>query len=93
MSDNSAFAELLRRIRAGDARAPEEQVRRYEPAIRLTPEERELAHRRGAGQGWAEIAAALGGTADGRRIQLRRAIDRVAPALGLVDDGEGDADA
>ena len=60
---------------------------------RLTPEERELADRRGAGQGWAEIAAALGGTVDGRRMQLKRAIDRVAPELGLEDAGEGDADA
>jgi RNA polymerase sigma-70 factor (ECF subfamily) len=60
---------------------------------RLRPEERELADRRGAGQGWAEIAAALGGTADGRRIQLRRALDRVAAELGLEGDGEGDADA
>jgi RNA polymerase sigma-70 factor (ECF subfamily) len=200
MSDTPAFAEFLRRIRAGDAHAAEELVRRYEPAIRLavrtrltdpalkrqldsvdvcqsvlasffvraaagqydlgdpsqlvallvrmaqnklagharfhrrqrrdarqvtgmdgageaadagpgpeqvaagrdllealrgrlTPEERELADRRGAGQGWAEIAAALGGTVDGRRMQLKRAIDRVAPELGLEDAGEGDADA
>ena len=60
---------------------------------RLTPEERELADRRGAGQGWAEIAAALGGTVDGRRMQLKRAIDRVAPELGLEEDAEGDGDA
>ncbi len=60
---------------------------------RLTPEERELAERRGAGQEWAEIAAALGGTPDGRRKQLKRAIDRVAPELGLADDGTEDADA
>jgi RNA polymerase sigma-70 factor (ECF subfamily) len=54
---------------------------------RLTAEERAVADRRGAGQGWAEIAAALGGTADGRRMQLKRALDRVAPELGLDDDG------
>jgi hypothetical protein len=35
MSDTSAFAEFLRRIRAGDARAAEDLVRRYKPAIRL----------------------------------------------------------
>ena len=35
MSDTPAFAEFLRRIRAGDAHAAEELVRRYEPAIRL----------------------------------------------------------
>ena len=60
---------------------------------RLTPEERAVADRRGAGQGWAEIAAALGGTADGRRMQLKRALDRVAPELGLDDDGQEFADA
>ncbi len=55
---------------------------------RLTPEERQLADRRGAGEGWAEIAAALGGLPQARRMQLKRAIDRVAPELGLDDDGE-----
>jgi RNA polymerase sigma-70 factor (ECF subfamily) len=60
---------------------------------RLTPEERELADRRGAGQGWPEIAAALGGTANGRRIQLKRALDRVAPELGTEEDEEGETDA
>jgi RNA polymerase sigma-70 factor (ECF subfamily) len=59
---------------------------------RLTPEERQVADRRGAGQEWAEIATALGGTADGRRMQLKRALDRVAPELGLEDDGEGAGD-
>jgi RNA polymerase sigma-70 factor (ECF subfamily) len=55
---------------------------------RLTPEERQLVDRRGAGQGWAEVVAALGGTADGRRMQLKRALDRVAPALGLEPEEE-----
>jgi RNA polymerase sigma-70 factor (ECF subfamily) len=50
---------------------------------RLTPEERELVDRRGEGRSWNEIAAALGGTADGRRMQLKRAVDRIAPQLGL----------
>jgi RNA polymerase sigma-70 factor (ECF subfamily) len=60
----------------------------------LTTEERELADRRGAGQGWAEIAAAMGGTATARRMQLKRAIDRLAPRLGLTDDeDEESADA
>jgi RNA polymerase sigma-70 factor (ECF subfamily) len=60
---------------------------------RLTAEERDLADRRGAGQGWAEIAAALGGTATARRMQLKRAIDRVAPELGLDREDEEGADA
>jgi RNA polymerase sigma-70 factor (ECF subfamily) len=59
---------------------------------RLTAEERDIADRRGAGQGWAEIADALGGTAGGRRMQLKRAIDRIAPELGLEDDGEDAAE-
>ena len=57
----------------------------------FSPEERELADRRGAGQGWAEIAAAMGGTAAGRRMQLKRAIDRLAPRLGLTDDEDGES--
>src|SRR5215831_11847068 len=34
MPEESAFQELIRRVRAGDGRAAEELVRRYEPAIR-----------------------------------------------------------
>ncbi len=55
-----------------------EEVRR-----RLTDEERAVADRRGEGRGWAEIAAELGGTAEGRRKQLGRALDRVSQELGL----------
>jgi RNA polymerase sigma-70 factor (ECF subfamily) len=59
---------------------------------RLTAEERELVSRRAAGEGWAEIAAGLGGTAAGRRMQLKRALDRVAPELGLEgEEGPDDA--
>jgi RNA polymerase sigma-70 factor (ECF subfamily) len=57
----------------------------------LSPEERELADRRGAGQGWGEISADMGGTAAGRRMQLKRAIDRLAPRLGLTDDEDGES--
>jgi RNA polymerase sigma-70 factor (ECF subfamily) len=35
MSDDRVFVDLIRRLRAGDARAAEELVRDYEPAIRL----------------------------------------------------------
>ena len=55
---------------------------------RLSAEERHLADLRAAGRGWAEIAAALGGTAQARRKQLARALDRVAGELGL--EGPGD---
>jgi RNA polymerase sigma-70 factor (ECF subfamily) len=51
----------------------------------LTQEERQLAERRAQGQEWAEIAAELGGTANGRRVQLARALGRVADELGLND--------
>jgi RNA polymerase sigma-70 factor (ECF subfamily) len=55
---------------------------------RLTPEELRLADLRAEGQAWAEIAAALGGTAQARRRQLARALDRVAAQVGL--EGRGD---
>ena len=35
MSDDNLFADLIRRLRAGDPRAAEELVHEYEPAIRL----------------------------------------------------------
>jgi RNA polymerase sigma-70 factor (ECF subfamily) len=50
---------------------------------RLGDEERRVADLRAQGQGWAEIAAELGGTPDGRRMQLTRALDRVSRELGL----------
>jgi RNA polymerase sigma-70 factor (ECF subfamily) len=53
---------------------------------RLSPEERHLAELRAAGRAWADIAAELGGTPDGLRMQLSRAIDRISRELGL-DDG------
>jgi RNA polymerase sigma factor (sigma-70 family) len=56
---------------------------------RLNDEERQLADRRALGEGWANIAEALGGTADARRKQLERAVDRVTRQLGLEDEGDG----
>jgi RNA polymerase sigma-70 factor (ECF subfamily) len=49
----------------------------------LSVEERDLADRRALGQGWAEIAAALGGTPQSRRKQLERAVARVSEQLGI----------
>ena len=46
-----------------------------------------MADLRGQGRTWAEVAAELGGTPDGRRKQLTRALDRVARELGLDEDG------
>jgi hypothetical protein len=56
---------------------------------RLSDEERQLAERRAHGDDWASIASALGGTPEGRRKQLERAVDRVARQLGIEDDGDG----
>jgi RNA polymerase sigma-70 factor (ECF subfamily) len=49
----------------------------------LTEEERRLADLRAAGRDWAAIAAEVGGTPEGRRKQLTRAIERVGGELGL----------
>jgi RNA polymerase sigma-70 factor (ECF subfamily) len=55
---------------------------------RLSAEERQIADLRGQGRAWPEIAAELGGTPEGRRKQLTRALDRVAQELGLEEDGD-----
>jgi RNA polymerase sigma-70 factor (ECF subfamily) len=52
----------------------------------LTEEERRVADLRGEGREWTEVAAELGGTAEGRRKQFSRAMDRVARQLGLDED-------
>jgi RNA polymerase sigma-70 factor (ECF subfamily) len=52
---------------------------------RLTEEERLLADRRVQGADWPGIAAELGGTPEGRRKQLARAIERVLQELGLEE--------
>jgi RNA polymerase sigma-70 factor (ECF subfamily) len=54
---------------------------------RMTREEWQLAERRTQGQPWADIASELGGTPEGLRKQLARAVDRVAGELGL-DEGQ-----
>jgi RNA polymerase sigma-70 factor (ECF subfamily) len=53
----------------------------------LSPEERCLADHRARDHSWAEIAAELGGTPDGRRMQWARAVERVARQLGLEGAG------
>jgi RNA polymerase sigma-70 factor (ECF subfamily) len=56
---------------------------------RLTEEERLLMDLHKQGRKWAEIAADVGGTPQGRRKQYERAIDRVARQLGLVEVDDG----
>lgn len=55
----------------------------------LTDEERRISDLRADGAEWAEVAERLGGTPQGRRMQLARAITRVSQALGL-DAGPDD---
>ena len=55
---------------------------------RLTDEERALAEFRSNNTGWAEIAAEIGGTPEGRRKQYARAVDRIARELGLGEPGD-----
>lgn len=50
---------------------------------RLTAEERRVSELRGDGWSWPQIAEEVGGTAESRRKQLTRALDRVADQLGL----------
>jgi RNA polymerase sigma-70 factor (ECF subfamily) len=50
---------------------------------RLSPAERVMVQRRSEGSDWSSIAAELGGTAEARRKQLARALDRVVQELGL----------
>jgi RNA polymerase sigma-70 factor (ECF subfamily) len=80
-----------RRLEACDARALEKQaVAQPSPSRmvagrelfeefrrRLSAEERELVDLRAQGCEWPEIASKLGGTADARRKQFFRAVDRV----------------
>jgi RNA polymerase sigma-70 factor (ECF subfamily) len=52
----------------------------------LTADERQVADLRGQGCAWTDIAAQLGGTPEARRMQLTRAVERVAQELGLEED-------
>jgi RNA polymerase sigma-70 factor (ECF subfamily) len=52
---------------------------------RLSEEEAKVADRRAGGLSWEQIAAELGGTADARRKELTRALNRIARELGQDD--------
>lgn len=77
---------------AADAPSPSRQVAGRELLdqfrARLTDEERAIAALRADGVPWADVADRLGGTAQGRRMQLARAVERVEQELGL-DDTDG----
>ena len=52
---------------------------------RLSADELQLAELRAQGAAWSDIAAQLGGTAQSRRMQLARAVERAIKQLGLDD--------
>jgi len=51
----------------------------------LTDDERRIADLRVEGMGWEEVAERLGGSAQARRMQLARGIERAAEHLGLEE--------
>ncbi len=58
---------------------------------RLSEEERRVVDLRTSGSSWDAVATDLGGTPEGRRKQLARALSRVAHELG-IDDTDGRID-
>lgn len=79
------LGEEAHQVPGGDD--PVEEVEWRELLLRgkqmLSADERKLAEARADGQTWEEIAAQVGGTPDGLRMQFSRAQARVAEALGL----------
>jgi RNA polymerase sigma-70 factor (ECF subfamily) len=61
--------------------AGQELLRRFREE--LSDEERQLVDLRSEGLSWADVASRLGGTPGARRMQLARAVERVARSLGL----------
>jgi RNA polymerase sigma-70 factor (ECF subfamily) len=51
----------------------------------LTSEEREIAKLRADGRSWDDVAGTLGGTAQARRMQLTRGVERAARAIGVAE--------
>ena len=78
---------------AGREPSPSEQIARGDLAQvvrrRLSAEEQQLANLRlDEGLAWADIAARLGGTAEARRKQWERAVERVAGELRIDEDSD-----
>lgn len=76
--DAPIFAAAPSPSRDVSARELMEEVRR-----RMSDEELHLVELRSAGRQWSEIAAQIGGTAQGRRKQMERTAERVSRELGL----------
>ncbi|WZO97818.1 ECF-type sigma factor [Isosphaeraceae bacterium EP7] len=70
---------------ASTADSPSEMISRGELLSEfrshLTEEEKQIVALRDSGLDWVGLAARMGGTPDGRRMQLTRAISRIALAL------------
>jgi RNA polymerase sigma-70 factor (ECF subfamily) len=85
----AAGAEHLQGVAAGSP-TPSQEVAGRELLERfrqeLSAEERQVAELRSQGLAWSEIAARLGGTAQARRVQLARAVERVSRELGLDEE-------
>jgi RNA polymerase sigma-70 factor (ECF subfamily) len=71
--------------RAGPGQVVADRELLHEFRRRLSAEEQQLAEQRALGRSWQEIAAAVGGSPDGLRMRLGRAIERVSHELGLAD--------
>lgn len=84
----AADDEALRSTAATDA-SPDEELASQEllDALRkrLTREELQIAVLRADGRTWDEIAAAMGGKAQARRMQLLRGVERAAAELRLAE--------
>jgi RNA polymerase sigma-70 factor (ECF subfamily) len=73
--------------------SPSEQIARRDLAQevrrRLSAEEQQLASLRlDEGMAWADVAARLGGTAEARRKQWERAVERLARELRIDEDSD-----
>jgi RNA polymerase sigma-70 factor (ECF subfamily) len=81
-------AERLEWMAAGDDPARVAAGRELLGAVRaeMIDEERAIADLRGQGCTWPEVAQRLGGTAEARRKQFGRTLDRVAAKLGLDEE-------
>jgi RNA polymerase sigma-70 factor (ECF subfamily) len=78
---------------AGRGPSPSEQIAQRDLAEevrrRLSAEEQQLASLRiDEGLAWPEVAARLGGTAEGRRKQWERAVERLARELRVDEDSD-----
>jgi RNA polymerase sigma factor (sigma-70 family) len=65
----------------GEVLASQELLEQFRRA--LSEEERQIVECRSAGLAWADVAVRLGGTAQSRRMQLTRAVERVVRELGI----------